>query len=269
MSVTLPIQALLTMQISLEISSDGQVHALEMGQARSLDAPDHMHTQLEGLKLHVQSVATDSTGVKLTMSASIEAANRHQSFLTQLDLPSEQPILECSAGAPTFDFFSQLHTAVEPASFDTPQGFDAFHILCQTLDTHHFQPSMMYPELSWMPSSVSDGLLLPQDVTVFDSETSSRATSPDSSVSPSEYGESSPTLPGSPEPPIATTSFLAVSPRPATHIRTVVHTQQEARRRRKAIVDALSVYHGLRARVLTSTRSVETRSVAAWTAAAV
>ncbi|KAJ7650915.1 hypothetical protein FB45DRAFT_1078170 [Roridomyces roridus] len=109
MSLTLPIQTLLTMQISLRIGSDGQIDSLEMGSVN----PDALGgaPQLDGLKLHVQSAITDSSGVRLTMSASME----------RQPLCSLSPILEPTlVGAERFDLFSQITSG----SFEFPGLFD-------------------------------------------------------------------------------------------------------------------------------------------------
>ncbi len=70
MSITLPIQALATMPVSLKIGSDGQF-GFEMGQASDADI---LHAQLDGLILHLHSVH-DLSGVTLTLSVSVEDEN--------------------------------------------------------------------------------------------------------------------------------------------------------------------------------------------------
>ncbi|KAJ7867796.1 hypothetical protein B0H13DRAFT_1897440 [Mycena leptocephala] len=158
MSITLPIRALATMQVSLKIGSDGQF-GLEMGQASDAD---YLHAQLDGLKLHLHSVL-DSSGVTLTLSVSVEAENgngRHVAVESCLGPSRTQPALEFSPGAEPLDFFSQLYSVGSsdypnvlldyfqagqgnPGSFKFPETFDAFQLYAspsQTLDTNHLQP---------------------------------------------------------------------------------------------------------------------------------
>ncbi|KAJ7723001.1 hypothetical protein DFH07DRAFT_283574 [Mycena maculata] len=245
MFATLPIQALAAMQVSLKIGSDGHF-ALEMGQANDADIP---HAQLDGVKLHLHSV-TASTGATLTLFVSVEAENgdRRQALYhpimpvgSCLDPSRTQPALECSTGAQTLDFFSQLYSvgtldslkvpldflqAVErdKGALESPEAFDAFQIyegLSQALDTDDLEPchsNVTSPDLSPAYESCDCDM---QDVAASDS-TSRNATLPDTSTSPSECnadhpealsstsGSSNPSAPGSPHP-------LTLAPRRDLH----------------------------------------------------
>ncbi|KAJ7682531.1 hypothetical protein DFH06DRAFT_1389228 [Mycena polygramma] len=159
MSVTLPIQALATMQVSLKIGSDGQF-AVEMDPAGNANIP---RAQLDGLKLHLQSVP-DSAGIKLTLfvSVDVEAGSRHHPTVSVESCMEHhtRPALEFSAGAQLFDSFSELYSLESPypntlpdgpqagegsnsGSFESTQSFDAFQfydILSQALDIDHPEP---------------------------------------------------------------------------------------------------------------------------------
>ncbi|KAJ7739248.1 hypothetical protein DFH07DRAFT_943955 [Mycena maculata] len=233
MSLSLPIRALAAMQVSLKIGSDGQF-ALEMGQGSDADIP---HAQLDGLKLHLHSVA-NSTGVILSLFVSVEAesVNRHQAPCNTI-VPAEscldpsriQSALGCGGGAQSLDFFSQLYSggtldspeasldflqAVErdSGSLECPEAFDAFQIydslsLEITVEPYDCGMQVMTTEL---PAFYVNPL---QDVAASDS-TSPDAKSPDASTSPSESHADYPEPPSSPSG--STNRSSSGSPRPPT-----------------------------------------------------